>query len=156
VGLKKYGIPSSSAAVHGFRYNARVLAEHLATTHFGVKPLRRSLDSGEVVDVLLEEATHAPELWNQQSYLARQVTVEADGSIVDGGIVPLQHFVDASGPDSLAITTETDDTHDIHPALYVRRNGRVDEHLLAGDVLLDFRGADQRAHVMSVLKGWVT
>jgi thioredoxin reductase len=156
VGLKKYGIPSSSAAVHGFRYNARALADHLATTHFGVKPERRSLDPGGLVDFLLEEATHAPELWNQQSYLARQVTVEPDGSVVDGGIVPLQHFVDALGPDAVAITMETDDTHDIHPALYARRDGSVAEHLLAGDVLLDFRGADQRAQVSSVLKGWVT
>jgi hypothetical protein len=84
------------------------------------------------------------------------VTVEPDGSVVDGGIVPLQHFVDGSGPDAVAITTETDDTHDIHPALYARRDGSVAEHLLAGDVLLDFRGADQRAQVSSVLKGWVT
>ena len=114
------------------------------------------MDSDGLVDFLLEEATHAPELWNQQSYLARQVTVESDGSILDEGIVPLQDFVDGSGPDAVAIAVETDDTHDIHPALYVRRDGRVDEHLLEGNVLLDFRGADQQAQVTSVLKGWLT
>jgi thioredoxin reductase len=156
VGLKKYGIPSSSAAVHGFRYNARALAARLATTQFGGEPPRRPLERDGLVDFLLEEATHAPELWNQQAYLARQVTVEPDGSILDDGIVPLQHFVDETGPDALAISVETDDTHDIHPALYVRRNGRVDEHLLGGDVLLDFRGTDQRAQVTSLLKGWLT
>ena len=109
-----------------------------------------------VVDLLLEEATRAPELWNQQSYLARQVTARPDGSVVDEGIVPLQHFVDAAGPDAVAIAVETDDTGDIHPALYVRRRGRVVEHLLAGDTLLNFRGGDQRAQVTAALKGWPT
>src|SRR5436190_12913941 len=36
LGMKKYGIPSNSSAVHGFRYNARVLAGWLARMHFGV------------------------------------------------------------------------------------------------------------------------
>jgi thioredoxin reductase len=156
VGLKKYGIPSSSAAVHGFRYNARVMAAHIAMTRFGIERKRETVDREDLVDFLLEEATHAPELWNQQSYLARQVTVERNGSLSDEGIVPLQQFVDGSGPDGIAIAVETDEAHDTHPALYVRKDGRVDEHLVEGDVLLDFRGTDQRAQVTSVLKGWLT
>src|SRR4029079_12174162 len=34
-GLKKHGMPANSGAVHGARYNARVLATHVARTVFG-------------------------------------------------------------------------------------------------------------------------
>jgi thioredoxin reductase len=156
IGLKKYGIPSGSAAVHGFRYNAVVLAEHIASKHFGMRPQRASVRPEGLVELLLEEATAAPELWNQQSYLARQVTRQPDGSLVDCGIVPLQHFVDEAGPDAIAVAVETDDTGDIHPALYVRRSGRTDEHVLPGDPLLDFRGADHRAEMAALVKEWTT
>ena len=33
-GLKKHGLPSNSGAVHGARYNARVLARRIAATRF--------------------------------------------------------------------------------------------------------------------------
>jgi hypothetical protein len=105
------------------------------------------------VDLLLEEATEAPELWNQQSYLARVLTLQADGVIVDDGFVPLAHFVDAVGPDAVAVTVETDDTGDIHPAVYVRRDGRVSEHTLASDPLLEFRTAEHRGQLTSLLGG---
>src|SRR5207253_2622639 len=106
--------------VHGFRYNAVVLAEHIARRHFGVQPDRHPVRPEGVVDLLLDEVTSAPELWNQQSYLAREVRREPDGSLVDAGIVPLQHFVDEAGPDAVAVAVETDDTGDIHPAVYIR------------------------------------
>jgi len=155
IGLKKYGMPSSSAAVHGFRYNARVLAQHIASTRFGVAPPRAEVKAGEVVELLLDEATRAPELWNQLSYLARMLTRSQDGAITDGGIVPLQHFVDEAGEDAVAITVETDDTGDTHPAVYVRAGGDVTEHLLGGDPLLRFDGEGQRAQLGSILKEWV-
>jgi len=155
VGLKKYGMASSSAAVHGFRYNGVVLAEHIASTHFGVELAGRPIDPDTAVDFLLEEATKAPELWNQQSYLARQLVRSGDGAILDSGIVPLQHFVDEAGPDGMAVAVETDDTGDIHPAVYLRRGGRTDEHLLSGDPLLDFRRGDHRAQLASLLKEWM-
>ena len=156
VGLRKFGMASTSAAVHGFRYNARVLARHVAESHFDVRVPRQSVERTGVVEFLLEEATHAPELWNQQGYLAHQVTATEDGLVVDDGIVPLQHFVDAPGPDAVAVAVETDDTGDIHPAVYVRNNGRVVEHVLDGDVLLDFRGPAQREAAVAALKGWLT
>ena len=34
-GLRKHGIPANSGAVHGHRYNARILARHIAETRFG-------------------------------------------------------------------------------------------------------------------------
>jgi thioredoxin reductase len=151
VGLKKYGIPSNSAAVHGFRYNARVLARHVAATHFGIRPPAPTMAAGDVVDRLVQWATFAPDLWNQQAYLARVVEFSEDEGIVDRGTVPLAHFVDTAGPDAAAMTIETDASGDIHPALYVRRRGAVSEHLLASDPLHDFTSARHRGHVHAVI-----
>ncbi len=35
-GLRKHGVGAASPAVHGFRYNARLMARHLAETHLGL------------------------------------------------------------------------------------------------------------------------
>jgi thioredoxin reductase len=155
IGLKKYGRPSSSAAVHGFRYNARVLAQHVGETLIGRVPERRSLSPDEVVPLLLAEATRAPELWHQASYLCRVVSFDRDRGIADEGIQPLAHFVDSAGPDAVAIAVETDAENDTHPAVYVRREGRVDEHLLPSDALYEYEGADHRSQLAAVLHGWL-
>jgi thioredoxin reductase len=151
VGLKKYGAPSNSGAVHGYRYNARVLAVHIARVHFGATVERPRLAADTLVDYLLDEATLGPELWNQRAYLARVVTLSADDGIRDGGIVPLAAYVDEAGPDSIAITVETDAEGDIHPAAYLRRGGRVQEQLLESDPLLDFRTPSNRRALESLL-----
>ncbi|MGZ4203833.1 MAG: NAD(P)-binding domain-containing protein [Actinomycetota bacterium] len=152
IGLKKYGIPSNSAAVHGFRYNARVLARHIAETRHGVTTERPLVERDRVVPYLLDEATHAPELWNQQSYLARVLHVDPGRGITDEGILPLQHFVDAGGPDAVAITMETDGTGEMHPALYVRKDGSTSEHVLPPNALLDFTTSEHHAELTNVLK----
>jgi hypothetical protein len=59
-GLKKHGVGSASAAVHGFRYNARAMAVHLAETHLGLKVPRPRVERSDVVPYLLREATRAP------------------------------------------------------------------------------------------------
>ena len=78
---------SNSGAVQGYRYNARVLARHLAESHFGMRVPRRRVDAGEVVSYLLAEVSQGPELWHQRSYLARVLVIDADQGIVDDGIV---------------------------------------------------------------------
>jgi thioredoxin reductase len=155
IGLKKYGRPSSSAAVHGFRYNARVLASHLVETLFGRVIERPTLNSDQVVPLLLAEATRAPELWHQASYLCRVVSFGPDRGIVDEGIQPLAHFVDSAGPDAVAVAVETDAENDTHPAVYVRREGRVDEHLLPSDPLNEYEGGEHRSQLAAVLHGWL-
>jgi thioredoxin reductase len=155
IGLKKYGRPGGSASVHGFRYNARVLAEHLAEKRFGIKVPRKTLETHEVVPYLLAEATRGPELWHQQSYLARALTFNTTAGIVNEGIVPLSHFVDSPGPDAVVIAVEMDDRGDIHPVLYRRREGRVDEHVLPGDTLLDFETQEHRGPLEGLLKGFL-
>jgi thioredoxin reductase len=155
IGLKKYGRAGGSAAVHGFRYNARVLAQHLAVTRFGKEPSVRTLRPDEVVPSLLAELTRGPELWHQQSYLARVVSFDPDRGILDDGIVPLAHFVDTPGPDAVAVTVETDDRNDIHPAVYCRRSDGVDELLLEGNLLHDFETAEHRKQLTGLLEGYL-
>jgi thioredoxin reductase len=154
IGLKKYGIPSNSAAVHGFRYNARVLAEHLARSRFGVDIPRPVIPPGDAVGYLLDEMTTAPELWHQQSYLARVLTLGPE-EVVDQGIAPLAHFVDETGPDAVAAALETDETGDLHPCVYIRRRGKVKEHLMRGTPMHDFTTPEHRAHLEGLLKGWL-
>jgi thioredoxin reductase len=153
IGLKKYGVPSNSAAVHGFRYNARILARHIAEKHFGVNIERPIVPRTKIVDHLLAKATRAPDLWNQQAYLARVLAL-SNGEAVDQGSVPLADFVDSDGPDSVAITVETDADGDIHPALYMRRGGQVTEHLLPSNAMRDYETAEHRAQLSSFLD-WI-
>jgi thioredoxin reductase len=152
-GMKKYGLPANSGAVHGARYNTRTMVYQVARTHFGVELPRPEIDPAALVDALLREATEAPELWNQKSYLARAFTLDPAEGIRDEGIVPLAHFVDEEGTAAVAITVETDDTGDIHPAVYMRQAGRpAVETLLASHPLHDFRGGENRARLAELLR----
>ncbi|MFV2062467.1 MAG: NAD(P)-binding domain-containing protein [Chloroflexota bacterium] len=151
-GLKKFGIPANSGAVHGFRYNARVMVDHVAEQYFGRVRTRSEVAPADVVDQLLTSASMAPELWHQKSYLARALSRDPDGSIRDEGIVSLAEYVDASGPDGAAITVETDGSGDIHPALYVRRRGRVaSDAVLDGSPLHEYRTAEHRAQLQPLI-----
>jgi thioredoxin reductase len=153
-GMKKYGLPANSGAVQGSRYNAKVMVEHLVSTKFGVQLEQPPVAPDRLIDYLLEEATIAPELWNQKSYLARAVSLDGGTGMVDLGIVPLADFVDTAGPAGVAITVETDDTGNIHPAVYVRAAGKpAVETLLQSHPLHDFRSADNRSQLLSLLKG---
>jgi thioredoxin reductase len=152
-GMKKYGMPANSGAVHGARYNVRVMVEHLAETHFGVARSRPEVPPEQVVGLLLDEATQAPELWNQKSYLCRALTLDQATGVRDAGIVPLADFVDSEGQAAVAIAVETDDTGDIHPAVYVRPAGRpAIETLLESHPLHDFRTPDNQARLAGLLR----
>ncbi len=151
-GLKKHGIPSNSGAVQGSRYNARVLAGHVARTHFGIAPECPTVRPGDVVDFLLDELTRGPELWHQRSYLARVLSLDPDAGVRDEGIVPLMHFLDSGGSDAIAVALETDGTGAVYPAVYLRRDGQTSEHLLEADPLLDYEGEAHRAAMTSIVR----
>jgi Pyridine nucleotide-disulphide oxidoreductase len=150
-GLKKHGIAANSGAVQGARYNAQILARHLAEVHFGLAPYRRPLDAQAVLPFLLDEIARAPELWHQRAYLARVVEVDPGRGIADVGIVPLAHFLDAGGPDAIAATIEADASGAIYPVVYGRREGSVTEHVLPGDDVLQFDGPAHRAALAAIL-----
>jgi len=151
-GLKKHGIPSNSGAVQGYRYNARVLARHLAETKFGVPATRERIDAAAVVPYLLEQVSKGPELWHQRAYLARVINLDHDTGITNEGIVPLQYFLDAGGDDAVAATLESNGQGNPYPVVYVRKDGSVGEHALAPDPLLDFTGRDYHDELRGVLE----
>jgi hypothetical protein len=107
----------------------------------------------EVVPYLLSEATRGPELWHQRSYLARVLSFSDGEGVLDEGIQPLAHFVDAPGGDEVAMTLEHTADGEIRPAVYVRRGGRVEEHIMPSDPLLDFESAEHRKQLRSLLDG---
>src|SRR3954453_16772099 len=150
-GLRKHGATSSSGSVNGFRYNARVLAGHVAEHHFGIRPERRRLDADELVPHLIAELARAPELWIQKGYLARAVAVEDAGGFRDEGIVPLADFVDRDGGDACAVAVEYDADGTIIPVVYVRRAGRLTEHALPSHPLHDFDTDEHRRQIAGCL-----
>jgi hypothetical protein len=144
-GLRKHGVGAASPAVHGFRYNARVLARHLARTHLGLTPPRERV-TGDRVAFLLEELTTAPELWTQKSYLAR--VLHADGGTE---ILPLAAYVDEPSPGSVAVAVEMNAEGDVYPAVYLERDGSVRERLLPPHHLNDFRSPEHEEELRALL-----
>mgnify|MGYP000268181787 CR=1 FL=1 len=153
-GIRKHGLPANSGAVHGARYNARVLAGHIARTRHGRQPDRPTIAAGDVVEYIVGELAAAPELWHQRAYLSRVLSVDPTAGIRDEGVVPLAAFLDAAGDDgtadSIGITLEADGTSAVYPVLYVRREGRVEERPVEADPLLRFDTAAVRTQVAAV------
>jgi thioredoxin reductase len=148
-GPAKRGLGASSSAVNGFRYNARVLADHLAQ-RLGRPITRLRLPPRELVPFLLHELSHAPEIWIQKGYLARVLTF-ADG-INDHGILPVAHFLDETRPDAVAATIEVDEGGTIFPIVYLRRGGEIEEHPLPPHPLHVYEDDEYRRAVESILR----
>ena len=128
-GLAKEGVAANSISVNGFRYNARVLARHIAE-RLGFEQPRPTLAGDDVVPLLVDELARGPEVWIQKGYLARALSFSDDG-IRDEGILPLEEFVDGGGgPDAAAVAVEMRADGTIYPAVYVRRGGEPEEHEL--------------------------
>jgi len=153
-GLKKHGLPANSGAVHGARYNARVLARHIARSA-GAVPDRPPIAASGLVEAIVGELTTAPELWHQRAYLAKVISLDPATGPHDEGIVPLAAFVDAVGDDgdgdSIALTLEADGNGAIYPVLYLRRAGRVEERPLDADALLRYDTPATRARVSEIV-----
>ena len=151
-GAGRRGAGASSTSVNGFRYNARVLARHLAATRFGVAPSRRRLAPEQVVGVTLAELTSSPDLRVQKGYLCH-VLLQDGAGFVDQGIEPLVHFLDAGGPPGVAASLEIDQGGTIAPVVYVRDARGVVEHPLPPHPLHDFRGEPYRRELTARLRG---
>jgi thioredoxin reductase len=151
-GLQRHGIPANSGAVHGARYNARVLAGHLAETQFGAVRERPAIAVADLVDRVAEELTDAPELFHQRGYLARVFTADPDAGLVDDGVQPLAEVLDVGGPDAVAITLEADGTGAIYPVLYRRIGGVVSERMIDPNPMLRYDGPEARAAIADALR----
>jgi thioredoxin reductase len=149
-GLRKHGVASLSSMVCGFRYNARVLARHVAEKHFGVRLERPRLEPDALVPYLLHELNHAPELVFQKGYLARVLSVDDQG-IHDAGIQPLEVFVDAEH-DGIAASLEFDAEETIRPMLYTRRRGVLREEALPPHPLRRYEGAQYESEIAKLVR----
>ena len=143
-GLRRHGVGSSSAAVHGFRYNARILARHLARELGRDVPPERI--GGDRAGAILSELAHSSEIWTQKAYLAR--VFSEDGTVES---VPLAHFVDAGGPDALAATIEMSASGDVYPVVYRRRRGELTEHALEPRPLRDYDASEDHRRELDAL-----
>ncbi len=148
-GLRKHGVASLSSMVCGYRYNARVLARHLAEAVFGLSPERPQLAPAQVGPYLIREWNHAPELAFQKGYLARVLTLGDEG-FADEGIQPLEVFVDGER-EGVAATLEFDEEETIRPVVYLRRKGQLREVALPPHPLRRYDGLVYRAELERLL-----
>src|SRR5436305_1657636 len=122
-GMAKHGAAANSTSVNGFRYNARVLARHIAEENLGIRHERPRLERDEVMPLVLAELARAPELWIQKGYLGRVLSFGSAG-IRDEGIVPPAHFsakcvVTCRSP-QVAKTTQLDRSSRFPSTMYAR------------------------------------
>jgi hypothetical protein len=150
LGLRKHGVASLSSMVCGFRYNARLLAGHIAESMFGRARERPRLEPADVAPLLADELNDGPELAIQKGYLARAVRADGDRGLRDEGVLPLEVFVDAKY-DGAAATLEFDDEERICPVLYVRSGGVLQEHMLPRHPLRRYDGPEYREAIAAAL-----
>ena len=156
-GLKKHGLPANSGAVHGARYNARVLARHIAATRFRVPAAigGSAIEPAGLVDTLAGYLDTASALWHQRAYLARVISLDASDGPRDEGLVPLAAFVDGAGDDgqrdALALTLEADGSGAIYPVVYARRGGALQENAFEPDLLLRYDTPAVRDRLESIV-----
>jgi thioredoxin reductase len=157
-GLKKHGLPSNSGAVHGARYNGRLLARRIAATKFGAAAAqeRTAIAPDGLVDWATAALMSSPELFHQRAYLARVASLDPSAGPRDEGTVPLAAFLDeagsAGGGDAIAVTLEADGSGAIYPVVYARRGGKLDEVVFDPDPLLRYDTPAVRARLAEVVK----
>jgi thioredoxin reductase len=144
-GLRKNGVGSASGTVSGYRYNARLLARHLAQRLGSPQQLER-IPRDQVASFLGSELKCAPELWAQKGYLAR--AIYPDGST---DIVPLAHFLDNCARGSVAVTIEMNAEGVIYPVAYSRQGEEIDEHELPLHHLHDYAREEYVRELQSLL-----
>jgi thioredoxin reductase len=144
-GLRKNGVGSASGTVSGFRYNARILARHIAQ-RLGSRPELEQVAPDKAATFLSSELRSAPELWTQKGYLARAIF--PDGST---DILPLAHFLDNCARGSVAVTVEMNAEGEIYPVAYTRKGEEIEERELERHHFNDFAREDYVRELQSLL-----
>jgi hypothetical protein len=80
------------------------------------------------------------------------MNLDRTNGITDEGILPLAHFIDSGGGDAVAVALESNGQGDPYPAVYLRKDGVLREHLLPPDPLLQFEGPDHDRQLRDILE----
>jgi thioredoxin reductase len=144
-GLRKHGVGSASGTVSGYRYNARLLARHVAE-RLGSPPQLERIPKEQAASFLASELNCAPELWAQKGYLTR--AIYPDGST---DIVPLAHFLDNCARGSVAVTIEMNAEGQIYPVAYSRQREEIDERELPPHYLHNYAREEYVRELQSLL-----
>jgi thioredoxin reductase len=144
-GPRRHGVGSSSAAVHGFRYNARVLARRLAR-RLGSPAPRDQVSGDGLVNKILTALTESPALWAQKGYLT--LALEDDGS---ADVLPLSFFFDAECRERFGATIEMNAQGEVYPVVYTREGLDIHEHILPSHPLRDYRSSEEHRRQLESL-----
>lgn len=144
------GTVNLSSMVCGYRYNARILAGHLAERLRGERVQGRPVAADDVVPLLVYELARGPELSLQKGYLARVLTGNPRSGLRDDGVLPLEVFLDDER-DGLAAALELDGHERIRPVVFLRRDGRLREELLPSHPLRRFDEPRYRAELAAFI-----
>ena len=148
-GIGKRGAGASSTSVNGFRYNARVLARHLAE-RLDCQDASARAPVVDVVPFLLRRADErARALGAEGLPLPRRL---GGRRLARGrGRRPARVVPRLGRPDAYAASVEVDEAGKIVPTLYVRRGGEIAEHQLEPHPLHQYEGEPYRRELTSVL-----
>ena len=148
-GLRKYGHPANSGAVHGARYNLRLMIETLARAAPGRAPATAGVGPRGPRRATSSRSSPRPPSCGTRSRTWRApCPATRTARCATRASCRWRDYVDSAGPDGVAVTVETDAEGDIHPAIYVRRHGRVDgDATLDGAPLHDYRTPAHRAQL---------
>ena len=135
---KKHGIPANSGAVHGHRYNALILARHIAETHFGVDDRAPARRPGRPRGLPVAARPPAPRSCGTRRRTSPGSSRSPTAASATRASCRSSTPWTAMTQDVITMTVEADGTGALYPVAYCRRNGRLEEHALPGHPLLDF------------------
>ena len=125
-GLRRHGVPSNSGAVHGARYNARVLARpHRPDPVRHASRAARCSPRAAAIDHIAPGADRVARSCSTSAATWHGCSLpDGSGGLRDDGTQPLAHALDSADRRfALAVTLEADGSGAIYPVLYARRGG---------------------------------
>jgi thioredoxin reductase len=114
-----YRTTSTSGFIHGFRYNSKILAHHLAE-ETGVIISRAKEINIPIEDYVLEELNESPDLWLQPGYVGHLLKFK-DGTWTSLGYRTKNEFEEMDEDSLVFLTLEYGDIHQFQESFSIPR-----------------------------------
>lgn len=114
-----YRTTTTSGFIHGFRYNSKILAHHLAEKTGAVESRSKALTM-PVEDYVLEELNESPDLWLQPGYVGQLLKLQ-DNNWISLGYRTKNEFVEMKDESLLFLTMEYGDIHQFQESFSIPR-----------------------------------